>query len=57
MNKEKVRELAQDLRCAEDVNGAEEMITEWLEENPIDPVVVGLSDEQIEMLFTAEQAA
>lgn len=45
MNKEKVRELATELRKCGGNN--EQLITEWLEQTPVEPVVVGLSDEQI----------
>ena len=52
MNKEKVRELAAKLftECGLHIPKGESVIKEWLEQNPIEPVVVGLSDEQIEQL-------
>ena len=45
--KEKVRELAMELREKTIPSGYEVVITEWLEQNPIEPQVVGLSDEQV----------
>ena len=52
MNKEKVRELAYLLigRDTGSVDSKCKIITEWFEQNPVEPVVVGLSDEQIIIL-------
>ena len=44
---EKLRELAMELREKTIPSGYEAVITEWLEQNPIEPVFVGLTDEQV----------
>ena len=50
MNKEKVRELVT-LVYSEVFNpNREDVVMEWFEQNPVEPVVVGLSDEQIIIL-------
>ena len=47
MNKEKVRELIRDVENNVAYGKSrDEIITEWLEQNQPEPVVVGLSDEQ-----------
>ena len=48
IDKEKVRELADLIVCS--FRDPYEIITEWLEQNQPSPVVVGLSDEQVEDL-------
>ena len=48
-NKEKIRELIAYLDCV-NLDKREQVITEWLEQNPVEPVVVGLSDEQVHSL-------
>ena len=51
IDKEKVRELAIELyKCSVTIENNERLITEWLEQNQPEPIVVGLSDEQVEML-------
>ena len=54
MNKEKVRELAYLLigRDTGSVDSKCKIITEWFEQNPVEPVVVGLSDEQLQDFYT-----
>lgn len=48
IDKEKVRELAETLKNSY-VNRYENVITEWLEQNQPEPVVVWLSDEKAEL--------
>ena len=53
IDKEKVRELAIELyKCSVTIENNERIITEWLEQNQPEPIVVGLSDEQVESLTT-----
>ena len=47
---EKVRELAEIVQKQGFLSSIEKEINKWLEQNPIEPVVVGLSDEQLEDL-------
>ena len=53
IDKEKVRELAAKLftECGLHIPKGESVITEWLEQNQPEPVVVGLSDEQITLFI------
>ena len=49
MTPEKIRVLA-DTLFNNPVDTHIEIITSWLEQNPVDPVVIGLSDEQVDEL-------
>ena len=46
MNKERIRELAEEIYKQPTLRYRIEMLEEWLEQNQPEPVVVGLSDEQ-----------
>jgi hypothetical protein len=53
MNKELIEELAEWIYNSENASRDEvELLTEWFEQNPVEPVVVGLTDEQADDLHS-----